>query len=121
MSRAPAVLGLAMLIPVLAGCDYFRPFEKVCEQRLAPASVSVTGEPVTYESDFSLSIAQLSARGAASTGAASRGASRAASSADATGSAASLAASGASAAGDASTGAGVASAVAADSAADASA
>jgi hypothetical protein len=68
MSRATAVIGLAMLIPVLAGCDYFRPFEKVCEQRLAPASVTVTGEPVSYESDFSLSIAQLSARGAASTG-----------------------------------------------------
>ena len=68
MNRSPTLMGIAILILPLAGCDYFRSFEKVCEQRLAPSSVSVTGEPVTYESDFNQSIAQLSARGAASTG-----------------------------------------------------
>lgn len=53
---------------VLGGCDYFSSFEKICEQRLPPATVTVTGEPVRYETDFTRSIDYLSAKGAASTG-----------------------------------------------------
>lgn len=31
----------ALAALLLAGCDYLRPFEQVCEQRLGPASVRV--------------------------------------------------------------------------------
>jgi hypothetical protein len=57
-----------VLLPLISSCDYFRSFEAVCQSRLAPASVAVVAEPVSYQADFTRSIEQLSAKGAASTG-----------------------------------------------------
>jgi hypothetical protein len=68
MKNLRTVAGIAFLILPLAGCDYFRSFETICGQRLPPASVSVQGEPVRYETDYTRSIESLSAKGAASTG-----------------------------------------------------
>ncbi|MFM9969064.1 MAG: hypothetical protein ACKVQK_11785 [Burkholderiales bacterium] len=62
-------LGIAvMLLPLLGSCDYFRSFEAICQARLAPASVVAQAEPMQVQTDFTLSIEQLSAKGAASTG-----------------------------------------------------
>lgn len=55
-------------LAVLAGCDLVRPFDQVCERNLRPASFSVVVAPVQHELDLSQSAAQLSARGAASSG-----------------------------------------------------
>jgi hypothetical protein len=52
----------------LAGCDAVRPFEAVCQRRLGPTSVRVTTTPVSYTTDFSRSIDDLTARGAHSAG-----------------------------------------------------
>ncbi len=64
--RAAAALAAAALL--LAGCDYFRPFEEVCAQRLGPTRIEVETVPVTYTTDFTKSTAELSRMGAASTG-----------------------------------------------------
>jgi len=58
-------LGAAVL---LAGCDAARPFESVCERRLGPTTVRVVTTPVSYTTDFSRSIDDLTARGAHSAG-----------------------------------------------------
>ena len=52
----------------LAGCDLVRPFDQVCERNLRPASFSVVTTPMQHELDLSQSAAQLSARGAPSSG-----------------------------------------------------
>lgn len=52
----------------MAGCDAVRPFESVCERRLGPATVRVTTTPVSYTTDFSRTIDDLTARGAHSAG-----------------------------------------------------
>lgn len=57
-----------LLVPLVGGCDYFRSFESICQKRLEPAKVAVLAEQVTYETDFNRSIAQLSEKGAATTG-----------------------------------------------------
>jgi len=67
MRLTPGCL-LLVCLPWLAGCDHFQSFESVCEKRLGPASVEVVAEQLTYETDFTRSIEQLSAKGAASTG-----------------------------------------------------
>jgi len=59
---------MAALALPLSGCDYFSSFESVCEKRLPAAKVEVVGEDIDVKPDFSRSIAQLSATGAASTG-----------------------------------------------------
>lgn len=58
--RAAGLLALALL----GGCDYLRPFEQVCETRLKPAEIAVEAAPTGHITDFSMSSAQLSARGA---------------------------------------------------------
>jgi len=68
MPRTLRAATLAVLLPLIAGCDYFRSFETVCQTRLAPASVSVLAEPLSYQSVFTRAVEQLSAIGAASTG-----------------------------------------------------
>lgn len=59
---------LALLSAGLAGCDLVRPFEQVCERKLGPAEVSVEVAPVRYDTDFSQSSSQLTARGAQAAG-----------------------------------------------------
>lgn len=65
-------IALAPLAAVAAlaigGCDYLRPFEQVCEKKLAPAEITVEAVPVSYRTDFTRSSEQLSAMGAASAG-----------------------------------------------------
>ena len=58
----------ALAALMLAGCDYLRPFEQVCEQRLGPARVRVAASPTQLRQDFTQSSAALTARGAQSTG-----------------------------------------------------
>lgn len=60
----PALLAAALV----AGCDAFRSFESMCERRLGPATVRVATTPVSYTTDFSRSIDDLTARGAHATG-----------------------------------------------------
>ena len=55
-------------VAVLAGCDLVRPFDQICERNLRPASFGVVVAPMRHELDLSQSAAQLSARGAASSG-----------------------------------------------------
>ena len=55
-------------VAVLAGCDLVRPFDQICERNLRPASFGVVAAPMQHELDLSQSAAQLSARGAASSG-----------------------------------------------------
>ena len=62
---SPMVAAAAFAI---GGCDYLRPFEQVCEKKLAPAEITVEAAPVSYRTDFSLSSEQLTAMGAASAG-----------------------------------------------------
>ena len=61
---------LVMLVLVLPlfGCDYFSSFESVCERRLPLAKVEVVGEDIEVKTDFTRSIGQLSANGAATVG-----------------------------------------------------
>jgi hypothetical protein len=68
MPRRAGVTLAVVLLPFISSCDYFRSFETVCQARLAPAQVAVLAEPLAYQSDFTRSIEQLSAKGAASTG-----------------------------------------------------
>lgn len=55
-------------LALLAGCDALRPFEQVCEARLAAASFRVQAAPMQHELDLTQSAAQLGARGAAVAG-----------------------------------------------------
>ena len=59
--RAAALAAAALL---LAGCDYLRPFEQVCERRLAPASIRIATPVTQLHHDFSQSTAALTTRGA---------------------------------------------------------
>ncbi|MCC6608684.1 MAG: hypothetical protein IT515_03275 [Burkholderiales bacterium] len=67
-ARTPSLLLALCTAVALAGCDAVRPFEAVCERRLGPTSVHVTTTPVSYTTDFSRSIDDLTARGAHSAG-----------------------------------------------------
>lgn len=58
---------LAMATP-LHGCDWFRPFEQLCEQKLAATSVEVATAPINVATDFTRSSAELTTMGAASAG-----------------------------------------------------
>lgn len=60
--RAPT---LALCL-ALAGCG--GSFEQACERRLAPTTVRVLTQPVSYATDFTRPAADLSARGAARAG-----------------------------------------------------
>jgi len=62
------ILPALLLVLPLASCDLVRPFEQVCEARLAPTSIRVDVEPVRYDTDFSQSSSQLTARGAQAAG-----------------------------------------------------
>lgn len=53
---------------MLGSCDLVRPFEQVCEARLGPTSVVVETSPVRFDTDFSQSSSQLTARGAHAAG-----------------------------------------------------
>lgn len=66
--RTVAAPMIAAAVLASAGCDYLRPFEQVCEKRLAPAEITVEAVPVNYKTDFSLSSAELAAKGAATAG-----------------------------------------------------
>jgi hypothetical protein len=68
MTPTPRLLLALPLTLALAGCDLVRPFEQVCAARLGPASITVEVVPVRFDTDFSQSSAQLTARGAHSTG-----------------------------------------------------
>ena len=59
--RAAALAAAALL---LTGCDYLRPFEQVCERRLAPAGIRVSAPATELRHDFTQSTAALTARGA---------------------------------------------------------
>jgi hypothetical protein len=65
LSRIAVLIAIAAC---LAGCDLVRPFEQVCERKLGPAEVSVEVAPVRYDTDFSQSSGQLTARGAQAAG-----------------------------------------------------
>lgn len=60
-------LALTLALPA-ASCDLVRPFEQVCAARLGPTSVTVEVAPVRFDTDFSQSAAQLTARGAHASG-----------------------------------------------------
>ncbi len=67
-SAVERLLAGAAAVTLVAGCDFFRPFEKICEARLAPAQVSVEAEQPDFATDLSQSAAALTARGAATSG-----------------------------------------------------
>ena len=54
--------GLVAAITFLAGCDQLRPFEQVCEKRLAPGSISVTAAATQLRYDFTQSGSALTSR-----------------------------------------------------------
>ncbi len=67
----PRVLLAALLAAsaiALGGCDQIRPFEELCEERLAPARIEVEAAPIEVTTDFSRSREQLTAAGAPSAG-----------------------------------------------------
>lgn len=70
LSRPPSAFSLPVLACaiLLAGCDAWRPFDQVCESRLAAASFRVQAAPMQHELDLSQNAAQLGARGAAVAG-----------------------------------------------------
>ena len=61
-------LAACILLVPLASCDLVRPFEQVCDARLAPTSIRVEVEPVRFDTDYSQSSSQLTARGAHAAG-----------------------------------------------------
>ncbi len=63
----PRLIMVALALP-LGGCDYFSSFESVCEKRLPPAKVEVVAEDIEFKADFTRSVEQLSAKGAATVG-----------------------------------------------------
>ena len=58
---------VALALP-LGSCDYLGSFESVCEKRLPLAKVEVIAEDIDVKPDFSRSIEQLGAGGAATAG-----------------------------------------------------
>ena len=64
MANTGRTAALAAAAVLLSGCDYLRPFEQVCERRLAPASIQVSAPATQIRHDFSQSTAALTARGA---------------------------------------------------------
>jgi hypothetical protein len=66
--RTLASLACVALALPAGGCDLVRPFEDVCARKLGPAEVLVQAAPVQFETDFSMSSAQLTARGAPAAG-----------------------------------------------------
>ena len=67
--RGPSLLlAGAAAAALLSGCDFFRPFEKICEARLAPAQISVEAEQPDFATDLGQPAAALTARGAATSG-----------------------------------------------------
>ena len=58
---------LTVVLP-LQSCDWFQPFEHLCEQRLAATSIDIEAAPINVDTDFTKSSAELTAMGAASTG-----------------------------------------------------
>jgi hypothetical protein len=62
LARTFALASIAATL--VAGCDAFRSFEAVCEQRLPAAKIEVTAQPVTYRTDLSLAATELAAKGA---------------------------------------------------------
>ncbi len=70
-ARAVAALrGTAAFVGAisLAGCEVVTSFDTACEKRLPPTSVSVTTAPLEYKSDYGLSAAELTAKGAPAAG-----------------------------------------------------
>ena len=63
----PRLIIAALALP-LGGCDYFSSFESVCETRLPPAKVEVVAEDIEFKPDFTRSIEELGAKGAATVG-----------------------------------------------------
>src|ERR1035437_3252369 len=59
---------VALLALPLGSCDYLSSFEAVCEKRLPSAKVEVVAEDIDVKPDFSRSIEQLGAGGAATAG-----------------------------------------------------
>jgi len=59
---------MAAVVLSLGGCDYLRSFESVCEKRLPPAKVEVVAEDIEFKPDFTRSVEQLGAKGAAKVG-----------------------------------------------------
>ena len=57
------VLPCALALTV-AGCDSLGSFEQACERRLAPTSVRVVTQPVSYATDFTRPADRLTAQGA---------------------------------------------------------
>jgi len=55
---------LLFILSLLAGCDWVRPFEQVCEARLGPTQIEVEAAPIHVSTDFSRSQAELTALGA---------------------------------------------------------
>src|SRR5882724_1196461 len=67
--RRPARTALLIFLSAsLGSCDLVRPFEQVCESRLGPTSVTVEAAPVRFDTDFSQTSSQLTARGAHAAG-----------------------------------------------------
>jgi hypothetical protein len=57
-----------MVATSLGGCEVVTSFDSACEKRLPPTSVSVIAAPLEYKTDFSLSSAELTAKGAPAAG-----------------------------------------------------
>ena len=58
----------AALAVLLSGCEWLRPFEEVCENRLGPTIIDVVATPISHGVDLGKSTAELTAMGAPSTG-----------------------------------------------------
>lgn len=57
---ARVCIGLVAI--VAGGCDHFRSFESVCEERVASTQIRVDAAPVAYAADFSRSYDDLAAK-----------------------------------------------------------
>jgi hypothetical protein len=60
--RAAPLRFLISTALLLTGCDQLRPFEQVCEKRLAPGSVTVTAPATDLRYDFTQTASALTAR-----------------------------------------------------------
>lgn len=60
--RAACAVTLCAAV-LLTGCDYLRPFEQVCEQRLGPVSIRVDAPATQHVHDYTQSTSNLTARG----------------------------------------------------------
>ena len=71
LSRYRNILSRSIIVALalaLGSCDYISAFEGVCEKRLPSAKVEVVAEDIEVQPDFSRSIEQLGAGGAATAG-----------------------------------------------------